>query len=118
MRLHCDTKEIKINAQIKNSIKKLLNFVGIASASVFLTFPAFASNISNANDLNPTYSNRARSADSTANLGELSDRNRAEKKKCCQHKTYTGYRKTPTTGGGYRGINWVCLNNPNSKCRS
>jgi len=106
-----------MNAQKKNSIKKLFSFVGIASASVFLTFPAFASNISNANDLNQSYGEGIRSAGSTKNIGELSARNRNQsgKKKCCQRGTYRG---NPTTGGGYRGVIWACLNNPNPKCRS
>ena len=124
----------------KNFLKKIVSIVGIASASVFLSFPAFTLTNPSASGSKQLVNNRAyRTGFSVRSSNLLAQNNTGN-----QPSTTGGSNRTnqPSTAGGsnrvndryatgdsnrrniraltggdsVRGFNWVCLNNPNPRC--
>ena len=77
----------------KNSIKKLVSLMGVAGASVFLSFPALALNNSNSSSFDGSLNNLTRRADSTGRSGQF----------LAQGTSGTGGTGAGTTGVGGTG---------------
>ena len=124
----------------KNYLKKIVSIVGIASASVFLSFPAVALNIPSDSGSKQLANNRTYRTNFSVSSSNLLAQNNTGN----QPSTTGGSNRTnqPSTTGGsnrvndryatgdgnrrniraltggdsVRGFNWVCLNNPNPRC--
>jgi hypothetical protein len=124
----------------KNFLKKIISIAGIASASLLLSFPAFALNISSDSGSKQLTNNRAYHTGFSVSSSNLLAQNNTGN----QPSTTGGSNRTnqPSTTGGsnrvndryatgdsnrrniraltggdsVRGFNWVCLNNPNPRC--
>ena len=124
----------------KDYLKKIVSIAGIASASVLLSFPAFALNISSDSGSKQLVNNRAYHTGFSVSSSNLLAQNNTGN----QPSTTGGSNRTnqPSTTGGsnrvndryatgdsnrrniraltggdsVRGFNWVCLNNPNPRC--
>lgn len=124
----------------KNVLKKIISIAGIASASLLLSFPAFALNISSYSGSKQLTNNRTYRTDFSVSSSNLLAQNNTGN----QPSTTGGSNRAnqPSTTGGsnrvndryasgdsnrrniraitggdsVRGFNWVCLNNPNPRC--
>ncbi len=124
----------------KNFLKKIVSIVGIASASVFLSFPAFTLNAPSASGSKQLANNHGYHTGFSVRSSNLLAQNNTGN----QPSTTGGSNRTnqPSTTGGsnrvndryatgdsnrrniraltggdsVRGFNWVCLNNPNPRC--
>lgn len=125
----------------KNLLKKIVGLAGVASASALLSFPAFALTNSDASsskqplnnhnyriDLNgqllaqnnpQTQENQPSSTtDGNNRVNEQMTKDRSDQ----ASKEYSpadsnGRGMRALTGGdSVKGINWICLNNPNPNC--
>lgn len=129
----------------KNSIKRLVSLAGVASASVLLSFPAFAlsnSDSSSSSQLSNNYNYQTDSRgqllaqtpskpqeDQPSSTGENNRTNERSTSDSDRHRSSRShrdlYRPADSNGSGMRaltggdsvkGINWPCLNNPNPNC--
>lgn len=124
----------------KNSLKKLISMAGVASASALFSFPAFALTNSDASISRQTFNQHNDRTDSTGQLvaqntpknsdyqpSSRSDSNRANEGSTTDSskKAHDMSRPADSNGSGMRaltggdsvkGINWICLNNPNPSC--
>ncbi len=87
----------------KNSIKKLVSLMGLASASVFLAFPALALNNSNSSSFDGSLNNRTRRVESTGRSRQLLAQNSSGTGGMGTGQTGTGGTGTGQTGTGGTG---------------
>ncbi len=87
----------------KNSIKKLVSLIGLASASVFLAFPALALNNSNSTSFDGSLNNRTRRVESTGRSRQLLAQNSSGTGGMGTGQTGTGGTGTGGTGTGGMG---------------
>lgn len=112
----------------KNVLKKIISIVGIASAGVFLSFPAFALNNPDASGSKQFFNNRAYRTDLSVSSRNLLAQNNTGNQPSTtggsnrvndRYANGDGNRRNMraiTGGDSVRGFNWVCLNNPNPRC--